>query len=340
MQELARTHHEKRLDQATLAALCVFVVCVLAITMPREVYSGDANAIRASTVMLLTEGKLRIPVHYARSHGARGQYFVEHPNNGCWHPKYGVLNAFLYIPPLLGERLVTGDLKLEVSERGRSPRCLLLNVYNIALASLLAIYLYSIARLCTTRVWAAAIWVLFVFFGTFLWTYLRAQTVELFQVFFFTAAYYHVLKLAGPAMSCRAWRWHAAAMMAYAGLLCLSKLVFVVLLPLFGAVVWCTNGPANATGQASRLKTFCLSFCGPTATIVALLLTANWYRFGSPWATGYQQWEQERHLFTAGVGEGLLGYLIDPHKSVFIYFPALTLGLLRVRQMFAVSRLG
>jgi hypothetical protein len=37
--------------------------------------------------------------------------------------------------------------------------------------------------------------------------------------------------------------------------------------------------------------------------------------------TGYEQWEP--HLFTVNISDGLAGFLLDPRKSIFVYFPLL-----------------
>ncbi|MDA0281710.1 MAG: hypothetical protein O3B86_00005, partial [Planctomycetota bacterium] len=141
-----------------LVVLLSVVVVVLGLTMPRFIYVGDAVSIRMTTIRLLSAGEISVPAEVARAFGERGQYFFEHPRTRCWYSKYGVLNTFLFAPPLLVEQMCVGDLKYfaDMTEEEQLFRCLLLNVWNIAVAIVFCTCLYRTARLFSARPNAAA----------------------------------------------------------------------------------------------------------------------------------------------------------------------------------------
>ncbi|MCO6456392.1 MAG: phospholipid carrier-dependent glycosyltransferase, partial [Pirellulaceae bacterium] len=208
---------------------------LLLLTMPRFLYVGDPLTIRATTIHLLREADLSAPSEVATRFGERGQHFYQHPGNQRWYSKYGVLNALAYVPPLLVESFVSGELRHyhQLDDTQLATRGLWLNLWNVLLSLILATYLYYLAGLHGGSPRAAWWFVLLALFGTFLWHYLRAQTVEIFQVLLFTAAYYHFVRFSDQ------WRrdagrpaLQAAAAVGLLGLLSLAKTVYVVLLPL------------------------------------------------------------------------------------------------------------
>lgn len=323
-------------DALTLAATLAVAFTVLVLTMPEFIYTGDPMAIRASTIRWLETGRLDVPGEYAESFGDKGQYFFENPRTGKWYPKFGILNTFLYAPPLFLERLTAGPLGFDdgLDSVLWQRRCWWLNVYNITLSLILAVYLYRTARHVAAPPGVAMTYVLLVFFGTFLWTYLRAQTTELFQVLFFSAAQFHVVRLCpkpGQAGTDTRVSFHIAMAATFVGLLMLVKIAYVVLLPPALFVV-CAAGYHAAHWHGGRPgHRLVLYAVLPLLTASVLLLAGNWYRFGSPWATGYGQWTAERALFTSQPAEGLVGFIIDPQKSVFLYFPVLLLAVFGMR---------
>ncbi|MDA1163181.1 MAG: hypothetical protein O3B13_08775 [Planctomycetota bacterium] len=327
-----------------LVVLLSVVVVVLGLTMPRFIYVGDAVSIRMTTIRLLSAGEISVPAEVARAFGERGQYFFEHPRTRCWYSKYGVLNTFLFAPPLLVEQMCVGDLKYfaDMTEEEQLFRCLLLNVWNIAVAIVFCTCLYRTARLFSARPNAAAQFVLLVMFGTFLWHYVRAQTVELFQITLFTAAFFHLLKAERCGFTDSGRRDSVAALL-FVGLLALSKLIYAVTLPFFissmiiGVLI--RHGPATLADRAVVVYRELRIELGTALSCLGVLGFANWYRFGAPWVTGYQQFARESTLFTVGV-EGFVGYLVDPQKSVFLYFPILLLAMSCIRRIRAEHRLS
>ena len=70
---------------------------------------------------------------------------------------------------------------------------------------------------------------------------------------------------------------------------------------------------------------------GCVAVTAVIVLATNWYRFGSPFTSGYGQWEAEKHFLSGNVARGLMGFMVDPRKSVFLYFPPLLFALFAFR---------
>jgi len=334
---------EPRNRRAVLGILLVIVTSVLFVTMPRLLYSGDPIAIRLTTVNLINAGRIDVAPSLAQQFGERGQYFFENTDRGRWYSKYGLLNTYFYAPPLLAERLIAGELRqiTELDDAGRQWRCLLLNLWNIVTALVLAIYLFQAATQLGARPWPAALFVLLTIFGTFLWYYLRAQTVEILQVTLFTAAAYHLWRFSVLPTAARTGRTgavQATLAIGLLGLLSLAKLIYVVLLPMaLLAILVLATQPENARSPWPDLRklvrppriswpvlsavTACAAIC------MASILISNWQRFGSPWSTGYTQFARESTLFRPGF-EGVWGYVSDSQKSIFIYFPVMLLALI------------
>src|SRR6185295_16935508 len=95
----------------------------------------------------------------------------------------------------------------------------MLNLYNVALSLLIAWYLYQLAGLYVARALTRSLFVLAVFYSTFLWNYLRAQSSEIFQVLFFAGFFYHFMLFVRS--KSRAWKQLLAATL-FAGVLALT----------------------------------------------------------------------------------------------------------------------
>lgn len=306
---------------------------ILILTMPRLIYVGDAISIRDGTVALLRDGDLSVPAAVAERFGERGQYFYYNEEKGAWYSKYGPLNVLLYLLPLLVEWLVAGRLGYfhELTPAGVARQCLILNAYHVILALCVVVYLFQTARRYSRQPWLVCGFTLAVCFGTFTWNYLRAQTVEVFQLLFFTGLYYH-LTLCGPSardVNTRRGLHHAMSLV-FLGSLVLQKLVFGVLMPIValfllaayrepGEGTWAALAPRRFVRQVG---TAVLTIGLPLVLIAALALAANGYRFGSPFNTGYTQFERERQLLV-DPSEGLVGFWVEPRKSVLLHFPLL-----------------
>jgi hypothetical protein len=317
---------ENKLDGAfvrLVLLLIAFVVVVNFATMPAEEYRGDAMAVRVETTGLLNRGQWAVSPDVAQQLGVRGQYFYQKAN-GVFYPKYGLLNTLIYAPCLWLEKIVTGHLTVE------SDNTLCLNLFNIVLSCATAAYLALLARRHTRSNAITSIFVIASLYSTFWWNYLRAQTFEIYVTLFLVAFYYHFVS----AWNCRQpQRRHRQFLIAalYLGFLCLSKTVYVALLPVIIAFFALTRrrredrpGSEIKNRFAGSLRFFWL----PMAIFLCILLAANDYKFGSPFSTGYSQWSREAQPFTANILPALIGFVASKQGSLFLHFPVLLFALI------------
>ena len=297
------------------------------LTMPAEEYPGDAVSVRIAGVTLLNTGKWAVPAERASTFGERGQYFYQNASSN-WYSKYGVLNMLLYLPILQLEKCVTG----EVGDTS-NPRPLFLNLFNLVLSCATACYLVLIVRRYTKSVTTVWIFVLSAFYATFWWNYLRAQTFEIYVTLFMLGLYYHLVSGLDweRAASDRAGSSHLLAAALFLGALCLSKSVYLILLPvLAGLFALVARNPAEADAvrrQHRRLFCYILWFWLPLGFLICLMLGSNAYRFGSPFNIGYTQWAQETHPFTANILPALRGFFFSKQRSIFLNFPLMMFAL-------------
>ena len=131
--------------ERSLFILLFFVTGILVLTLPREMYRGDAVAIRGATLSLLQSGDLAIHEELVEKNAAilTGQdqaYFIRNDADGRYFSKWGFLNTLLYIPPVAIQLLQDNELDL-LSVRGDFAA--LVSTYNILWALVLAFYLGS-----------------------------------------------------------------------------------------------------------------------------------------------------------------------------------------------------
>lgn len=320
--------------------IVVLVVAINFVTMPAEEYPGypgDADTVRVEAITILNTGKWSFPRELAKAHGERGQYLYEN-STGNRYPKYGVLNTLMYLPPLWIEKIATGSLEIHSLSR-----VLFLNLLNVVLSGVTALYLVLLARRYTRSTVIISIFVLASLYSTFWWNYLRTQTFETYQTLFVLAFYYHFVSALDPNRSDDDGRWRNTQFSIAAicvGALCLSKSVYVVLLPTIAAVLVAnllsiTPDPHRALRVRLSLKreriavrVQLLFFWLPVAIFLCILAATNWYKFDSPFASGYTQWEKESHLFKiSNLFPALWGYLFSSHESVFLHFAPLFFAL-------------
>jgi hypothetical protein len=303
-------------------AIITLVIAVNFLTMPAEKYAGDADAVRVQTFTLLNAGEWAIPQEIAASLGQRGQYFYQNAN-GNWYPKYGVLNTLIYAPALWFEQVTPSDLD--------SARNLLaLNLTNLVLSSATAFYLVLLSCRYTKSSAVITIFVLASLYSTFWWNYLRAQTFEIYHTLFILAFYYHfvtALRLYRPDENKRRRDSQFFITAIYFGALCLCKSVYVVLLPAIAAILARAElGPGMS--RKGRLLRQLLFFWLPVCIFLSILAVTNWGKFGSPFATGYTQWEKESELFKlTNVLPALWGFVFSARGSAFLYYPVLLFAL-------------
>lgn len=300
-----------------IVGTALFVVAINFATMPAEEYFGDGIAVRIETIGVINSGRWAVPAEIALQWGERGQYFYEN-TTGAFYPKYGILNTLIYLPPLWLQKITTGNLSLY------SDNTISLNLFNIVLSCATAVYLSLLARRYTKSNLTMSIFVIASFYCTFWWNYLRSQTFEIYLTLFFLAFYYHFVSARDPEKrSCRNRQLFLAA--TFLGLLCLSKTVFVILLPV--AIVFFAFHRSRRKDE--RSGDVFLFWWLPLSIFIGVLLATNWYKFGSPFTSGYTQWREESPPFTINIWPGLAGLIASKHGSMFLYFPVLIFALIR-----------
>jgi len=315
-----------RSSSGVVVPIVLFVAFVSFLTMPAEEYCGDASSVRIAAVTLINTGKWAVPADSIFAE--RGQFFYQNAS-GNWYSKYGILNTLLYVPILQLEKCVMGELG-----DASSSRPFFLNLFNLFLSCATACYLVLIVRRYTKSVASVWIFVLSAFYATFWWNYLRAQTFEIYVTLFMLGLYYHLVsgldweREGGNRVASS----HLLSAGIFFGVLCLSKNVYVILLPvlagLFALVQF--QKPAEADGvrcQRRRLFCYILWFWLPVGLLLCLMLGSNAYRFGSPFNAGYTQWARENQLFTANILPALRGFFFSKQRSIFLNFPLMICAL-------------
>lgn len=332
--------------QGTLVAFAALAALWHVLTMPGSYYQGDNFAPRTEAVFLLTTGTIGMPyVTDLKRDGflaKRGQYFFENDRRREMFSKYGVLNTFLYLPPLWMERAVRGSPlpPLPVTQTLLA----FINVFNTLFFVTALFYLYGFASLYTKKPWVRLTWVFAVCFTTYLWFYLRAPALEVYQIPAVLAAVFHSIafwriRRASPGHAPdHAWLNLAAASTACAVAVNLKSL-FVALIPLVVVFAVCAgNGrlkPATRIGNNLRdnWKQYTLALFLPMMLGLSLLLWSNWYRFGSVMETGYGQWNATGGVAVARFGPefvlpALKGFLFTPgNENIWMHAPLLVVAL-------------
>jgi hypothetical protein len=297
-----------------IIAIVLSVAAINFVTMPAKEYVGDGIAVRIETIGLINTGRWAVPPDVAREWGERGQYFYENAS-GAFYPKYGILNTLIYVPPLWIQKIATGDLNLD------SDSTLSLNLFNIVLSCATAAYLALLARRYTNSNVTMSIFVIASLYCTFWWHYLRAQTFEIYLTLFVLAFYYHFASGCDSEQRDVRNRQLLIAV-TYLGLLCLSKIVFVIFVP--AAIAFFVRSRSSKQSVGDELIFWWL----PLSIFLCLLLATNWYKFGFPFATGYTQWSEESQPFTPNLWPGFVGLTASKQGSMFLHFPVLIFALI------------
>jgi hypothetical protein len=336
------TAQKRRLTLAWVGLLATIAI-VGFIDMPAITISGDPAMWREETRSLLYRHTLAIipaAISDFKPGNEAGQYYVQNPRDGLWYSKYGIVNSLMSFPPLLAQRLIRGD----APEYNARTDPLIFNVWNLLLTLLLAIVLMKLTAFYTARLSVRLLFVVCVFYCTYLWYYLRAQSSEIYQTLFYSAAFLFWLcfernLLSGDqtdeqrtAAVGRLWM-PLSLMWLFVGLLVLTRVLYLVLIPwcilLVGLAVW-RLPPPRRRAMGMRLWPFVLA---PPVLIVAVLGAVNYVKFGSPLLSGYHQWRPEQHLPVGPMWDGLYGLLLQPRFSVLIYFPLLALAMFGVKPL-------
>lgn len=344
---------EKLQFERPLLYLLLGIAIFHVVTMPGSTYPGDNFAPRAACVSLLTTGDLGIEAS-ARPElesflRQKGQYFFERVESGKLYSKYGIGNTILYLPPLLAERFTSGKIGFQ---SGTTSLLIWLNLWSIVLTLIATIFLYRIVSLYTERPLIRVGFILVLYYGTFVWYYLRSPSLEIFQIVPFLGFTAHLLSFLraregeggteqeiGSGAGSAAIR-HLLRASIWLGALVLVKLFFVILIP----VVWffALTAGTRTTSLRDRWRRNCSGtgmrqlirpLLVPTVAIVALVLIVNQIKFGSPFTSGYGQWlgadgRSHDHFGLTYLGQAFTSFLFrSGNANVFIHVPPLLVAL-------------
>jgi hypothetical protein len=283
-----------------LMPLFVLVMAINLLAMPGTIGIGDSTVAREETRSFIRSGTLHVDPEMAKALGP-GMSFDYNPRNNRWYSKYGIAYSMSFLPPLLMEKIM---------RQGTTPFELrVLNIYFVLVSLIVAALLARLALRYTRRALPIAIFVLTSFYATFLWNFLRIQTIELFQLLYFLGYYICLLEYAERGRSRS---------------LCGSGAFFLLLSmtrPSFLALA----APLGLAGIYRR------RWLEPAAVVLAALAViglANFIKFGSPLLSGYHQWWDPGVPVIGSWREGLHGFFFDPRKSIWTHYPVFAFALL------------
>jgi len=285
-----------------LAVTCLFFLVVAILTLPKFPYPGDNFVPRNESIQLAKRGQLGIP--YAMRDiisgmdQPRGQYFYSNDKKERFYSKYGIAYTVAYLPPVWAELAFNPDFDVN---RQTQTFFFKLGIYQILLGLLTVYYLFRLAWLFGKSQWICCSFTLATIYSTFLWHYLRAPALEIYQLPAFTGACAHALiflrrRQAGDG-SVGCWM-HLLAATLWSGVLVLMKSNFVIfgvalsVFPFFVGVEAKQFWLRPFMGLKQHWKAYAWSLVVPWAIIFAVLLIFNAIRFGSPFDSGYMQWLQ------------------------------------------------
>lgn len=329
-----------------LFALLFGIAAFHVITMPRFFYSGDNFAPRVEAENWLMTGHLGIDYSLRAGLGTfldeRGQYFYENEQKKEYFSKYGIAYTALYAIPLWAEKVYTGTIKHSRDQ------LLFINLFQVVLSLLTAIYLYLIASFFTGRQLLRVGFVLASIYGTYLWYYLRAPTHEVFQICSFLAYFYHLVRFLRVVPTTNGSSWRACIHLCYAtmwtGLLVLMKPNLISLFIVAG--IFALFSGQRDLPVMERIKhnlrtngtKYFLAMAVPFSAAALILLGSNFYRFGGFFNTGYLQWVNSEGTpivtFSAKyIPKAFIGFFLTTgNTNAFIHYPVFLFGLFGLRR--------
>jgi hypothetical protein len=340
------------------APLLAAVAAAQLLSIPRLPYPGDNQVARAEAVNLVQRGALGFPLAekpFAGFAAVRGQYLFENDAKGLMYSKYGFGHTLLYVPVAVAGRLLAGG---PIPPLGGYPgifwaQCLWGVLFAVGCAALL----HRLAAGFTASPLLRAAFVVASIYPSFVWHYLRAPTLEVFQIFFFLAFCAFALDVVRAARAGAPATRPLAAATACGGFLLLLRPTFGVLLPLALALALAA-GPEptpgarlrGALGQRRRL--LALGVALPGAALLGLWLAVNVVKTGSPLDSGYHQWFgadglRVNRFALSALPDALRGFFLAAGNSnVLLHHPLLAVALagwpllLRARRAEALALLA
>jgi hypothetical protein len=279
----------------------LFFACLYVLSQGAGFYSSDGEVMFQTTRVLAERGTVELAPDPGLPQIVPGQ-------GGAYYGKYDPGLPLLGVP-----FYVTGDWIARVNHAHRYRLAATFTLLLPALAGAGTVAaLYDLARRMfgTRRALGVA---LAAGFTGLLWPYARVLFAEPLLALALTGAV--TLLAAHPAHAAGPGRVLLAGMLFGVGVLARAALV-IYTLPLLVLVVW---GAENWRAAAGRVMAFGVGL----VPCVLGLLAYNGLRFGDPLQFGYGG-----EGFTTPPGEGVVGLLFSPGKSVFLYVPPLVLSVL------------
>jgi hypothetical protein len=295
----------------SVALLLTAVVFIGILTLPATPYGGDPVAWQGEARSILIRGELNVPSSLATNYGEPGQFFALNHKNGKYYSKYGTLNGILNVIPLLAGQFINNEV-------------VALGIFAAVLSAIIGYVLYDLTGYYTAVEWVRVAFVLLCFYTTYAWNYLRCTSSEATQWLFFLLAIRSIVRLNRARREARYQLRTIAALWFWAGCLCLTKVSWVLLIPLLaGALIYLAHreGIPQSLWPELSWRTIIL----PVALICAAIAVNNWVKFGVPWLSGYHQWNDPnpRVDFMAAFYD----LTLSPQWSFFICFPPLLLAI-------------
>lgn len=308
---------------------------------------GDEEVPFAVTESLVTEGDLAIPP-------PRQAEAARQARNGKYYAAFGIGQSVAAVPFYLLGRGVATHLGLP-AEQQRPWIILFVTLLNpVVVATSCALFYDWLRRLAYNSNIALATTLCYGL-GTLVWPYARSFLSEPLSGLCLLIAAYALHRSVSSPSSARSWGWAGGSGLA-AGYAILVRPFMGLVVPLLLVYLWLRQSkrelrPAPARSQAEgpsrQWKGGALSsvrlhlpqliglggaFLLPVVAATAFTLGWNFYRYGQWFEFGYGP--EVTGAFTLNLLPGLLGNLLSPGKSLFLYMPIVLVGLWGLRDFF------
>jgi len=293
--------------------LALVVGAINLVTMPRLFYRGDAYAIKLTALNLAKTGQMGID--YAQQAyikdflSKKGQFFHENDQRKKFYSRWGFFNTVIFAVP----ELFRSDPSLVLTYHS----ILYHNYLNIVVSILVALYLFAAATHFVKSRAIAVVYTLSCLYATFAWNYMRAQTYEIWHLFFFAGFFYHFVKnLRASKATSQAVAWNV-----YLGLLVLSKAFYILLYPLVALLLWEQVGWRNWQRALTTIATRAFL---PALVMLFIILLTNHYFYGEylPLSASYDPYSLTENIFTLkNYPARLNDYFIKINRNLFTHFP-------------------
>lgn len=283
-----------------LIATLLFYLMVAIITLPRFPYPGDNYVPRIESIHLAQTGTFGIPYSNRASIAGldvpRGQYFFSNDSRQRFYSKYGIAYTLAYLPPVWVESVF--DKAFGISNQSDT-FYRHLGLYNVLIGLVAVYYLFRLGWLFSNSRWVCCFFTIATIFSTFVWHYMRAPALEIYQFPAFLGGSFHALvflkRRQSGDESTACWR-HLLAATLWSGALLHMKSSFVVfglavsVFPFFVGGVERRFWVRPFKSLSRHWKAYSWALILPWILFFSLLFYTNYLKFGSPFDSGYMQW--------------------------------------------------